>query len=128
MNYLTKTFLSFTFLFFYNYLTNFLIMSPSRCCPHQVIRLLDARISAALTTDVEKGTEQKDASNDNAVAVAPGTEEANTGDDVGIMRGVPLIMFTVGMMAIVFLMCLDHYILGTTQLTDSNALPNQHLR
>lgn len=31
------------------------------------------------------------------------------------MHGMPLVIFTVGMMAIVFLMCLDHYILGTPQ-------------
>lgn len=29
-----------------------------------------------------------------------------------VMSGTPLAMFSVGMMAVVFLMCLDHYILG----------------
>lgn len=29
------------------------------------------------------------------------------------IHGLPLIIFTVGIMSIVFLMCLDHYILGT---------------
>ena len=36
-------------------------------------------------------------------------EEENTAD---IMRGRSLILFTIGMMAVVFMLCLDHYILG----------------
>ncbi|KAK3942540.1 major facilitator superfamily domain-containing protein [Diplogelasinospora grovesii] len=34
-------------------------------------------------------------------------------EDDEVMHGMPLAMFTVGMMAIVFLMCLGHYILAT---------------
>ena len=45
------------------------------------------------------------------------TAEADHGDDKdteGVMSGCPLIMLTIGMMTVVFLMTLDHYILGET--------------
>ncbi|KAI0020289.1 major facilitator superfamily domain-containing protein [Xylariomycetidae sp. FL0641] len=50
-----------------------------------------------------------------------GSDEANT------IHGFPLIMFSAGMMAVVFLMCLDHYILATAIpriTTDLNSLPD----
>ena len=34
-----------------------------------------------------------------------------------VIHGIPLLLFTMGMMTIVFLMCLDHYILGTSQFS-----------
>ncbi|KAI0392618.1 major facilitator superfamily domain-containing protein [Xylariaceae sp. FL0594] len=65
------------------------------------------------SADIEKGAEQTDSSENTTVTVAPGTDEASTGSDAVIMSGIPLVMFTIGMMAVVFLMCLDHYILAT---------------
>ncbi|KAI3328169.1 hypothetical protein F4824DRAFT_506857 [Ustulina deusta] len=40
--------------------------------------------------------------------IEPGPEKDST------MHGLPLVVFTVGMMSIVFLMCFDHYILATS--------------
>jgi hypothetical protein len=39
-------------------------------------------------------------------------EEGEVDNDDGLMRGTQLVAFTVGMMAVMFLMCLDHYIMG----------------
>ncbi len=41
--------------------------------------------------------------------IEPGPEKDST------MHGLPLVVFTVGMMSIVFLMCFDHYILGMSK-------------
>jgi hypothetical protein len=43
------------------------------------------------------------------------TQEEGEGvdeDGDGVMRGAQLAAFTLGMMVVMFLMCLDHYILG----------------
>ncbi|TRX94308.1 hypothetical protein FHL15_004775 [Xylaria flabelliformis] len=70
-------------------------------------------LSGAGNTDAEKGIQQTDSSHDKTATATPGTKEIDTGDDAAVMHGTSLIMFTVGMMAVVFLMCLDHYILAT---------------
>ncbi|KAI1212189.1 MFS general substrate transporter [Annulohypoxylon truncatum] len=44
-------------------------------------------------------------------------EPASQDEKDATMNGMPLIMLTVGMMGIVFLMCLDHYILESTAAT-----------
>jgi hypothetical protein len=63
----------------------------------------------------------KDQADTTAVEVEPGMEKdsekqdesgAEDGNDDGLMRGLQLVVFTIGMMAVMFLMCLDHYILG----------------
>jgi hypothetical protein len=39
-------------------------------------------------------------------------QEEQEEDRAEVMRGRSLALFTVGMMAVVFMLCLDHYILG----------------
>ncbi|SPQ24468.1 b7600399-3607-4cbf-822b-23deefb2825a [Thermothielavioides terrestris] len=76
----------------------------------------------------------KDQADTTAVEVEPGMEKdsekqdesgAEDGNDDGLMRGLQLVVFTIGMMAVMFLMCLDHYILATAVpriTTEFNAL------
>ncbi|KAI2628590.1 major facilitator superfamily domain-containing protein [Hypoxylon sp. NC1633] len=52
-------------------------------------------------------------------------KELEPSEQSTVMHGIPLLLFTIGMMAIVFLMCLDHYILATaipSITTDLNSL------
>jgi hypothetical protein len=49
---------------------------------------------------------------EKAPAVADSSDDEVNGENSLEMHGVPLYMFSVGMMTVVFLLNIDHYILG----------------